>query len=81
MLSKYLKKDQEGNDRLNALSAALGAMKEFTRSELAKLEAHINKDDRIVKYFFALDEESMIEFVKQELNEIAPQPYVPNYDF
>lgn len=66
---------------VNQLSAALEGMTDFTRAELVKLGAHMSKDDRKLKYFFALDADNMIEFVKQELNEISLHPYVPNFNF
>ncbi|XVF55552.1 hypothetical protein PTKIN_Ptkin06aG0045000 [Pterospermum kingtungense] len=67
----YLRKEFELNDRMKKLSTVLQALEGFTRTELMKVRAHIRKEEWKVKYLFALSEESRIEFVKFQLEEIA----------
>ncbi|XVF47666.1 hypothetical protein PTKIN_Ptkin03bG0128400 [Pterospermum kingtungense] len=65
--STYSRKEFEVSDKLKELLATLEKMEGFTRAELVKVRAHISKKEWKVKYFFALSDESRLEFVKFQL--------------
>ncbi|XVF40877.1 hypothetical protein PTKIN_Ptkin01aG0152000 [Pterospermum kingtungense] len=76
----YLRRETKVLDKLKEFPIALEKIKVFTCAKLVNVGAHIGKEEWKVEYFFTLPEKSRLEFVKFQLEEIAPTTYHPIFE-